>query len=190
MKVLFACALLCIGMLAPASRAQSIYKCVVNGATTFQQEPCASPVPTASRASSLPANFPLIGTWRSDRALTMAWLRQHATITKKQDAFLDQLVGHLMLTFTRDHMKSDMPDFPVQVDGKPFPMKGFHANSPYTVVSAGSQQASISSANAVTRVVEVSDYNFDDRDTMWQLMNAKGQNALDARAREYYRRVK
>jgi len=190
MKILFACALLCIGMFIPASRAQSIYKCVVNGATTFQQEPCVAAAPMASHAASLPANSPLIGTWRSDRALTMAWLRQHTAITKKQDAFLDQMAGHMTITFTRDHVKSDVPDFPVQVDGKSLPMKGFHANSPYTVVSASSQRASISSVNPVTGGVEVSDLNFDDHDTMWLLMNVKGQNALDPRAREYYRRVK
>jgi len=190
MKTSCGCALAWIGLLASTCGAQPVYKCVVNGAATFQQEPCPAPAPKAAHAAALPADSPLLGTWRSDHALTMAWLRQHARLTPKQDALLDQLSGHMRFTFTRDHVKTDMPDIDVRIDGKPFPMKAFQTNAAYTVLSAGPKKVSISSADPAGGGASVSDFTFDDRDTMWQRMGGPQMPGLDPQAREYYRRVK
>ena len=184
MKIWFAFAFVCSGMLSSICTAQSVYKCTVNGMATFQQEPCAVPVPPAGHSGPLPAGSPLIGTWRSDHDVTMAWQRKHMTMTKKKEALMDQLIGHMTLTFTRDHVKTDMPDIPVQLDGKSMPMKAFHTDDPFTVVSAGPNRVSLSATNPVTGAAELSDHNFEGHDTMWIPI------AVDPGSREYFRRVK
>jgi hypothetical protein len=184
MKILFAFAIVCTSALSSVCAAQSVFKCTVNGAVTFQQEPCAAPAPPAAHAAPLPADSPLIGSWLSDHDVTMAWLRKHTTMTKKKDAFLDQLIGHMRLTFTRDHVKTDMPDISVQLDGKPAPMKGWHSVDPFTVVSVSANHVTLSGANPVTGATELSEHDFEGHDTMWEPV------AMDPGSREYFRRVK
>ena len=178
-----------IGWLAASCPAQAVYKCEVAGKVTYQQTPCVAPPPLAARPGAATPNAPLIGAWKSDHALTMDWLRKHTTMTPKQAEFLDQLEGHMTLTFSRERIKTEMPAIDVTIAGKTRHMDGFKDDAPYAVVAAGPQRVSVSSMSHATGESSIDEMHFDGPDTMWMPMGGHG-TLLDPQSREYFRRVK
>jgi hypothetical protein len=189
MKTMIGWAVLLLGLSCASVHAQAVFKCVVGGVVTYQQSPCEAQPALASRPGAQAPNVPLIGVWKSDHALTMDWLHKHTTMTPKQAAFLDQLEGHMTLTFTRDRLTSDMPSIDMTIEGKPRHMDGFRDIANYLVVASGPQRVSISNVNHATGLPMVSEFNFDGPDTMWTPMGGIG-SPLDPKSREYFRRVK
>src|ERR1019366_874566 len=117
MKAMIGLTVMCLGLLSASAPAQMVWKCGVGGNVVYQQSPCEAPPELVSRPGAPPANAALLGTWKADHALTMAWMRQHASLTKTQDESLDQRIGYPTFTFTSDRMQISMPDHDVVIDG-------------------------------------------------------------------------
>jgi len=132
---------------------------------------CASPV----------ASTPLIGKWRSDRALTVNYFVAHFKTTPAATLYLKETTGYLTLAFTKDHLKADAPGFDVHVQGKLAHAGPSHAESAYTVVSADAKSVSISIIQSGKPATKT--YNFDGKNTLW--IDTHG-----VPSREYYTRVR
>jgi len=192
MKATIGSAMLCMGLLSASASAQMVWKCEVGGNVTYQQSPCAAPPALVSRPGAPAANAPLLGTWKEDHALTMAWLRQYSNLSKKQDESLDQRVGHLTYTFTSDRMQMSMPDHDVVIDGVTTHVKGIHDDLRYVVVAANPKMVSVSGADPETGAPIVGEFNFEGHDTVWTPIAGKRKIGfgLDPHYRQYFRRVK
>jgi len=192
MKATTGSAMLCMGLLSASASAQMIWKCEVGGNVTYQQSPCEAPRALASRPGAAAANVPLLGTWQEDHALTMAWMRQHSNLSKKQDESLDQRIGHLTYNFTSARMQISMPDFDVVVDGVKTHVKGIHSDQHYVVVAASPKMISVSGADPETGAPTLAEFTFEGHDTVWAPVAVKRNIGfgLDPHYRKYFRRVK
>lgn len=192
MKATIRSAVLCMGLLSAAASAQMVWKCEVGGSVTYQQSPCEAPRALASRPGAAAANGPLLGTWKEDRALTMAWLRQHSNLTKKQDDSVEPRVGYLTYTFTNDRMQISMPDHDVVVDGVTTHVKGIRDDLRYVVVAASPKMISVSGADPDTGAPTIGEFTFEGHDTIWTPIAGKRRigYGLDPHFRMYFRRVK
>jgi hypothetical protein len=192
MKATIGSAVLCMGLLSASAQAQMVWKCEVGGNVTYQQSPCEAPRALASHPGAAAANAPLIGTWKEDHALTMAWMRQHSNLSKRQDESLDQRIGHLTYTFTNDRMQLSMPDFDVVIDGVTTHVKGIHDDLHKVVVAASPKMVSVSGADPVTGAPILGEFNFEGHDTVWTPIAVKRNIGfgLDPHYRQYFRRVK
>lgn len=192
MKTMIGLAVLCVGLLSASAPGQSVWKCEVGGNVTYQQSPC-EPLPAlASRSGAPQANAPLLGTWKADHTLTMAWMRQHSTLTKSQDQSFDQRIGYLTYTFTSERMQISLPDHDVVIDRVKTHVKGIHTDLHYVVVAASPKTVSVSIADPDTGASTLSEFNFEGHDTVWTRIGGKREIGfgLDPHLREYFRRVK
>ena len=192
MKTMIGLAVLYMGLLSASAPAQTVWKCEVGGNVTYQQSPCEPPPALVSHPGAAQANAPLLGTWKEDRALTMAWLRQHSNLTSTQDESLDQRVGYLTYTFTSDRMQVSMPDHDVVIDGATTHEKGIHQDVHYVVVAASPKMVSVSGADPDTGQATLEEFNFEGHDTVWTPIGVKRKIGfgLDPHFRVYFRRVK
>lgn len=192
MKATIGSAMLCMGLLSAAASAQMVWKCEVGGKVTYQQSPCEAPPALVSRPGAAAANAPLLGTWKEDHALTMAWLRQHSNLSKKLDESLDRRVGYLTYTFSNDRMQISMPDHDVVIDGVTTHVKGIHDDLRYVVVAASPKMVSVSGADPDTGAPLLGEFNFEGHDTVWTPVSVKRNIGfgLDPHYRQYFRRVK
>ncbi len=143
-------------------------------------------------ASCTPSVTPasLVGEWRSDHTLTMKYIRDNIKPEKQADAFLDEIMGRLTLTFTADRVSADMPDWTAHIQGKTYRMAGFHEVAPYTVTSVGGHEISVSSVDQATGKATERTYSFDSNDTMW-IKSVGADKALPIQQyREYFKRVR
>lgn len=69
----------------------------------------------------------LVGTWKSNRDLTMSYARSNARLEPRSDHFLDQLMGHLILRFEGARVSYKLPDLDVDINGERHQMAGFDA---------------------------------------------------------------
>jgi len=193
MKAMIGLAVSCAGLLGASAQAQMVWKCEVGGNVTYQQSPCEAPREIKSSHGAPSLNSPLLGTWKEDHALTMAWMRQHSNLTKKQDESLDQWIGFLTYTFTSDRMQVSMPDHDVVIDGVSTHMKGVHQDLHYVVVAASPKMISVSGADPDTGAPTLNEFNFEGPDTVWTPLNLRRRQigfGLDPHLRTYFRRVK
>jgi hypothetical protein len=192
MKTMIGLAVLCLGVLSASAHAQTVWKCEIGGNVTYQQSPCEAAPALVSRSGAAPLNAPLIGTWKEDHALTMAWMRRQSNLTKKQDATLDQSIGFLTYTFTNDRMQISMPDHDVVIDGVTTHVKAVHKDVHYVVVAVSPKMVSVSGADVETGDPTLDEFNFEGHDTFWTPISGKRQIGfgLDPHFRKYFRRVK
>jgi len=193
MKAMIGLAAFCAGLLGASAHAQMVWKCEIGGNVTYQQSPCEVPQALATRKGAQSPNGPLLGTWKEDRALTMAWLRQHGNLTKKQDEALDQWIGYLTFTFTNDRMQVSMPDHDVVIDGVTTHVKAIHQDLHYVVVAASPKMISLSGADPDTGAPTLNEFTYEGHDTIWTPLAARRRKigfGLDPHLRAYLRRVK
>jgi hypothetical protein len=192
MKTMIGLAVACMSLLSGSSLAQMVWKCEVGGNTTYQQSPCEAPPALASRSGAPPLNAPLLGTWKADHALTLAWMRQHGNLTKTQDESIDQRIGYLTFTFTSDRMQVSMPDHDVAINGVTTHVKGIHSDVRYVVVAASPKMVSVSGADPDTGEATLNEFHFEGHDTVWAPIEGRREIGfgLDPHFREYFRRVK
>ena len=187
MKSMMRVVLVCVGLLSASSQAQAIYKCVVHGAITYQEEPC----PMLQATKGVSRNTLLVGKWTYDHDVTMAWMKGHDTMTKREEAALNALAGHLTYTFTTNLLSEDRKAYDVVVDGTVQEhMEAIEETTPYTIVSANSKLVSISVQNPDTLSGYASELHFEGPDTMWRSEANQRLTAIDhPNARIYYKRV-
>jgi hypothetical protein len=63
-------------------------------------------------------NNDLAGTWKSDKDMSMAFLRENSKVRPEAEAFLDVLLGHFTLTFSDGELHEVLPDIDVPVSGE------------------------------------------------------------------------
>jgi len=131
----------------------------------------------------------LIGKWKSDAELSMKFNRERAVMEEKTGHFLDQLLGHLTITFASNNATYDMPDLEVTSSaGKTSHMTGFQEKDPYEFLASTASQIAIRTVEPVTGSPQIVVYNFEDANTMWIYMGGGHFPAMNMR--EYFVRVK
>ena len=139
----------------------------------------------ATAASAQPS---LLGTWQSNAERSAAFNRQYARLEERTHLFLEQILGHSTVVFTRTQVQFDMPDVEtVSAEGKRSLLRGFSERQRYRVLSTTATQAVVEGKQPVTGVLVATIYNFDGPDTVWVYLAGPGFERLHAR--EYFVRV-
>ena len=122
----------------------------------------------AASATATKAEPRLLGTWRSDREASLAFAARHPGLPETTHQFLEQLLGHLTLSFTPGYVTSHLPDMPVKAPtGAASQLAGFSERHPYRMLNTTATQVNISTVEPVSRLPRVMDFHFDTADTMW-----------------------
>jgi hypothetical protein len=145
---------------------------------------------TMSFAVPASADPTLVGEWRSDRELTMNFIERNVKLEEKTYKFLSDMMGRLTLTFTRDRVRSVLPDWDTSIEGRARQMVGFGDEAPYRVLYANERVIVISGAEPVTHQETVTTFNFDGPDTMWIYTGGSDKALPQSHYREYFRRVR
>lgn len=132
----------------------------------------------------------LLGEWRSDRALTMRFIRQNVKIEEKTDKFLDEMMGRLTMKVTKDQVQSILPSWDIQIGNKMHHMVGFNETHPYTIISSNDNVVVVSSVEPVTGKASITIYNFDAPDTMWIYTGGADKALPNSHYREYFVRLR
>jgi len=132
----------------------------------------------------------LEGKWQSDHDLTMAFLRENVKLQDKTVAFLDQLMGHLSLSFGKQQVVAEMPVLSVKMGDSLHRLDGYHWQSAYRVVYRNAHAVvAVSREQGSGNEVAVK-YNFVSPDVMWIYVGGTDKMFPDLHYREYYRRVR
>ena len=127
----------------------------------------------------------LIGKWKSDSVLSMKFNREKAIMQDKTALFLDQLMGHMIITFTPTKMITDMPDVDTKSAlGVVSRFRESHESGVYKFLGSTSTQVAISAAEPVTGLQKITVFNFEDENTAWIYLG--GGNFPDMNLREYF----
>mgnify|MGYP000883086356 CR=1 FL=1 len=139
----------------------------------------------ATTASAQPS---LLGTWQSSAERSAAFNRQNAKLEERTHLFLEQLLGHSTMVFTRTHVQFDMPDVEtISTEGKASLLKGFSERYRYRTLSTTATQVTVEGKQPVTGTRAVTVFNFEDANTMWVYLSTPDFPRLHAR--EYFVRV-
>ncbi|MBK8583471.1 MAG: hypothetical protein IPL86_17170 [Flavobacteriales bacterium] len=131
----------------------------------------------------------LVGKWKSDRELSIAFIHDHVKLQPKTEKFIEDIMGRLTLTFTKTKLISLLSDFDVVIEGKTHRMEGFMSSSPYTVVYSSENVVAVSAVEPVTNKATVTIYSFVDQNTFWVYTGGSDKALPDSHYREYFRRV-
>lgn len=85
----------------------------------------------------------LLGSWKSDREESMRFNRAHTLLEPKQTAFLDQILGHLEITFEATKVRSRMPDLTLTTNGKTSTFHGMDDTFDYRVLGADKDSVAV-----------------------------------------------
>lgn len=114
--------------------------------------------------------------------------RKHARLEGKTEQFLDQLMGHMVLTFKPGLMTSDMPAIEIRAaSGKLTKSMPFVTREAYTVLGKTDTQVVLSSIHPVSKRPFMTVYNFESKDVMW--VYAADPLMPDLHLREYFVRL-
>jgi hypothetical protein len=130
----------------------------------------------------------LTGTWKSDKDMSMAFIRDNSKIQAKTDAFLDALLGKMTLTFTGSELHLIMPDTKVPISGELRPFAGFEEKKPYKVLFCSSAMIVWSAKRSFGKDEEATTFNFEGPDLVWVYTGSSAPGAPDMHTREYFRR--
>jgi hypothetical protein len=130
----------------------------------------------------------LIGTWKSDHAQSMHFDRTHSVLEAKQLAFLDQVLGHLVMTFKDEKVRYQMPDVPIVINGKAYLLKGSDDTYEYRVLGADEDSIAIFVVNQFGRD-RILHLHFTSQDTFWIYSEESDLKLREINVREYFRRL-
>jgi hypothetical protein len=131
----------------------------------------------------------LLGKWKSDGQKSVAFAKERAKLEDKTLLFLEQLLGNMTLTFTRESITSEMPDVQTQsTEGVKSKLNGFSERHPYKVIGLTESQVAISTVEAVTGRKAIVVFNFDGKDAMWVYVGSPAMP--ETNIREYFVRIK
>lgn len=126
----------------------------------------------------------LLGTWRSSKALSMAYNEQFAQLGPKQKELLVQILGRMTVTVTektvREHGQQAMK---VTVGGKESDFAFEELSYPYHVLSCDPSSAEVVSQHPYVGAMQQT-VHFVDKDTYWL------SPQVLASTREYFVRVR
>lgn len=131
----------------------------------------------------------LAGTWKSDRAMSMAFARENSKLEPKADAFLTALLGHMTLKFTERELVVLMPDIEVPVSGRLKPFTGHTERKPYQVLFCNSSMIVWSAKRSFDDELGATTFHFLDPNTIWIYAGGTDPKIPDLHIREYFRRT-
>lgn len=130
----------------------------------------------------------LIGEWKSDRKLTMAYTSKNVRYEPKLLALLDRLLGRMTITFTTTQLHQHLPDEDKTTAPNQRPLAGFDTNLSYTILYTGKKVIVAVDGEPFSDNQKVTKYNFDGPDVMWIDMGGADTSTPDLAGREYFRR--
>jgi len=131
----------------------------------------------------------LLGTWKSDRALTTKYNTQIGKASRNMAGTVDAKTGHMILTFTTDRLRSTGATQDIQIDGMADHRAATELDLPYSIVSGDEHSIEISTRDDISGFTSIMDFNFEDHDTMWVRAGGDGMRVDDPRIRVYFKRV-
>ena len=116
----------------------------------------------------------LIGSWKSNKKLTVASLRYPKPIAAAKRARFESLFGKMVVTYDRTHVTLETPPTP----GQP----AWRDRSRYRVVASDQNSVALVSTNPLTGEREISHVHFDSPDRYWLYLYGTGW-------KEYFDRI-
>ncbi|MDQ1924613.1 hypothetical protein [Massilia pseudoviolaceinigra] len=132
----------------------------------------------------------LTGTWKSDKSMSMDFIRDKSKIEPKTDAFLNALLGKMTLTFTNGNLYVIMPETRVPVSGEMRPFAGFEEKKLYKVLFCSSAMIVWSAKRSFGEDDVATTFNFEAPDLAWVYTGSTVPETPDMHTREYFRRVR
>jgi hypothetical protein len=132
----------------------------------------------------------LAGTWKSDKNMSMAFVRENSKIQPKTEAFLNALFGHMTLTFSGSELHVVMPDIEVPVSGQVRPFAGSDERKSYKVLLCNGSMIVWSARRPFGKDLDATTFNFVGPDTVWVYTGSTVSGIPDLHAREYFQRVR
>ena len=120
----------------------------------------------------------------SDREASTAFNAEHARLQEKTAAFLDELMGRMVVTFATSEVSYSMPDFETTIDGETFDMAGYEETHPFIVVATTPDSIAISTTEPVSHEPVIVVYHMVSNDRMWIYVNHP-----EIHVREYFKRM-
>lgn len=143
----------------------------------------------AAAATAAGADPRLLGTWRSDREASLAFASGHSGLEDRTRQFLEQLLGHLTLSFDPQHLTSHLADVPVRsATGVVSTLAGFSERHPYRVLSATRREVTVSTVDPVSGQPEVVVFHGENGDALWVELPSPPMPVTGLR--EYFVRVR
>jgi hypothetical protein len=130
----------------------------------------------------------LIGRWRSNHDETMRFAKEHSIWTERQTHFLNQLFGHLELSFDGKTMRNRFPDITVETNGQTSAFKGFENAFLYRELGSDEDSVAILIKNYFGHD-SIVQYHFVNRDRFWVYADDPKMGLADLNFREYFDRV-
>lgn len=130
-----------------------------------------------------------VGEWKSDRELTMQFVRERVRAEEKTYRFSEELYGRMTMSIGEDRIRYLLPDFDVEVEGKPFRMTGFDETLPYRIIHESEKVIVAVGTEPVTGNETITIYNFIGRDLMWIYTGGADKALPESHDREYFRRI-
>lgn len=137
----------------------------------------------------LGAESVLVGERKSDRELTMQFVRERVRADEETYRFSGELYGRMTMSIGEDRIRYLLPDFDVEVEGKPFRMTGFDETLPYRVINESEKVIVAVGTEPVTGNETVTIYNFIERNLMWIYTGGADKVFPESHDREYFRRI-
>jgi hypothetical protein len=131
----------------------------------------------------------LLGTWKSDKALTTAYNKQIDKVSKNMVGVVDNKTGHMVITFAPDRLRSTGAGQDIQIDGMAEHRGAHDFDSQYSIVSGDQHSISVSTRDETSGLSSDMVFNFDDHDTMWVRAGGDDMTVADPRLRVYFKRV-
>ena len=129
----------------------------------------------------------LIGTWKSNKELTMNFNQKHAKLTKNQTDFLNQLTGLMTIEFTENGIsKTSMPDYTMKMKGKETKVDSYTDSKQQKILGFTDSSIVVESNDEILGK-QIGTINFVDDNTYWVYLS---NNMFDIHAREYFTRIK
>jgi hypothetical protein len=131
----------------------------------------------------------LSGTWRSDHDASVRFAKDHTILETRLFEFLDGSLGRLVLTFDGTTMRSHIPDFDINIDGKLRHFAATHQSSSYRVLGIDQDSVALLAANYFGRE-RILHIHFVSDDEFWLYSEESDYGLRDLNFREYFRRAK
>jgi hypothetical protein len=109
----------------------------------------------------------LLGNWRSSKEMSMAYNNQHANLKPVQTELLNQILGHMKITYTKTEMREHAsPPIRVKINNKEHDFTFEDLIYPYKVLSCDKNSARIKYKDPYAGTLEAT-INFVDQNTYW-----------------------
>jgi hypothetical protein len=129
----------------------------------------------------------LFGTWKSNESESMKFNAAHAVLEQRQTIFLNQILGHLEMTFDGKTFRSYMPDIPIKSSGKSTVFYGTDKSYDYHVLGGDIDSVSILVEKELGRD-RILHIHFVGESTFWIYSEESSYEMRDLNIREYFHR--